>query len=81
MIAPCVSISIGIRHAVTTKALCLGLPPITDMHNPVQTGGTTIGTLSKKTRESEKLNRFTIWSRNLINVSKYKFKIWKQKIK
>ena len=60
MIAPCVSISIGIRHAVTTKALCLGLPPITDMHNPVQTGGTTIGMLSKKTRESVRLNRFTI---------------------
>ena len=64
MIAPCVFILIKIRHAAITEASCLVLLPITGMHNPVQTGGTTIGTLSKKTRESEKLNRFTIWIRN-----------------
>ena len=81
MIAPCVFISIKIRHAAITEASCLVSLPITGTHNPVQTGGTTIGTLSKKTRESVRLNRFTIWSKNLINVSKYKFKIWKQKIK
>ena len=68
MIALCVFISTKIRHAVTTKALCLGLPPITDMHNPVQTGDITIGMLSKETRESVRLNRFTIWSRNWIKV-------------
>ena len=68
MIALCVFISTKIRHAVTTEASCLGLPPITGTHNPVQIGGTTIGTLSKETRESVRLNRFTIWSRNWIKV-------------
>ena len=68
MIAPCVFILIKIRHAVITKVLCLGLPPITGTHNPVQIGGTTIGTLSKETRESVRLNRFTIWIRNWIKV-------------
>ena len=81
MIAPCVSISTGIRHAVITEVSCLVSLPITGTRNPVQTGGTTIGTLSKKTRESVRLNRFTTWNRNLTNVSKYKFKIWKQEIK
>ena len=60
MIAPCVSISIKIRHAAITEASCLVLLPITGTHNPVQTGDITIEMLSKKTRESEKLNRFTI---------------------
>ena len=55
MIAPCVSNSIGIRHAVITEVSCLGLLPITDMRNPVQTGDTTIGTLSKKNKRKRKI--------------------------
>ena len=68
MIAPCVFILIKIRHAAITEASCLVLLPITDMRNPVQTGDITIGMLSKKTRESEKLNRFTICNRNWVKV-------------
>ena len=55
MIAPCVFILIKIRHAVITKVLCLGLPPITGTHNPVQTGDITIGTLSKKNKRKRKI--------------------------
>ena len=53
MIAPCVFILIKIRHAAITEASCLVLLPITGMHNPVQTGGTTIGTLSKKQEKAK----------------------------
>lgn len=59
---------------VITEVSCLVSLPITDMRNPVQTGDTTIGTLSKKTRKSVRLNRFTTWNRNWINISKDKFK-------
>ena len=55
MIAPCVFILIKIRHAAITEASCLVLLPITGMHNPVQTGGTTIGTLSKKNKRKRKI--------------------------
>ena len=53
MIAPCVFILIKIRHAAITEASCLVLLPITGMHNPVQTGRTTIGTLSKKQEKAK----------------------------